>query len=49
MTSVTVKSLGKLQQLVLSGEQFFIGDSDNHGDDQVGPGPYQMLLASIAT
>jgi len=49
VTSVKVKSLGKLQQLVLSGDHFFIADSDHEGDGQFAPNPYEMLLASIAT
>ncbi len=50
MASVTVKSLENMQQLVVTRDHTFVADEpEDAGGDDMGPAPYELLLASLAT
>ena len=50
LASVTVKSLENMQQVVVTGDHTFIADEpEDAGGDDMGPSPYELLLASLAT
>jgi putative redox protein len=50
LASVTVKSLENMRQLVVArGHSFVVDEPEDAGGDDVGPAPYELLLASLAT
>lgn len=49
MASVTVKSLENMQQLVVARGHTFVADEPEDAGDDMGPDPYELLLASLGT
>ncbi len=49
MSKITVKSLGDMQQLVVTTNHTFIADESTSEDNGQGPDPYELLLASLGT
>ena len=49
MTTVTVKSLENLQQIVVAGSHALVADEPEGKGDDLGPTPYELLLASLGT
>ncbi len=49
LATVTVKSLGNMQQLVVTPEHAFVADEPPDAGDGLGPDPYELLLASLGT
>lgn len=49
MSTVTVKSLSNLQQLVVTSSHAFVADEPEGVGDDLGPNPYELLLASLGT
>jgi len=49
VATVTVKSLGNMQQLVVTPEHAFVADEPPDAGDGLGPDPYELLLASLGT
>ena len=49
MQTVTVKSLDRLQQLVLTDRHAIVADEPPDVGDGLGPNPYELLLASLGT
>ena len=49
MTTVTVKSVENLQQLVVTGDHAFVADELEGKGDGLGPTPYELLLSALGT
>ena len=49
MRSITVKSADNMRQLVVTPGHEFIADEPEPEGDGLGPSPYELLLASVAT
>ncbi len=50
MTTVTVKSVENLQQLVVTGDHAFVADEpEGKGGDGLGPTPSELLLSALGT
>lgn len=50
MTTVTVKSVENLQQLIVTGDHAFVADEPvGKGGDGLGPAPYELLLGALGT
>lgn len=49
METVTVKSLENLQQLVITNSHALVSDEPKDDGDDLGPNPYELLLASLGT
>ena len=49
MEAVAVKSLEDMQQLVVTSGHAFVADESQDGSDDLGPGPYELLLAALGT
>ena len=49
MRSITVKSAENMQQLVVTSAHEFFADEPEPEGDGLGPSPYELLLASVAT
>ncbi len=49
METVTVKSLERMQQLVITSSHALVADEPGDMGDGLGPGPYELLLAALGT
>lgn len=49
MASVTIKSLERVQQLVVTERHGFVVDEPPGPGDGLGPDPYELLLAALGT
>ena len=49
MDTVTVESSHNLQQVVTTGRHAFVVDDSHYGGDELGPNPYELLLAALGT
>ena len=49
MEKVTVSSLKNLQQVVVTNSHAFVADEPIDIGDDLGPGPYELLLAALGT
>ena len=49
MEAVTVKSLENMQQVVITAGHAFVADESHGLGDDLGPGPYELLLAALGT
>ena len=47
MTTVTVRSVENLQQLVVTGDHAFVADEPVGKGDGLGPAPYELLLGAL--
>ena len=49
MDRVKVESLHNLQHVVTTGRHALVVDDSHYGGDELGPNPYELLLASLGT
>ena len=49
LEKVTVRSLENLQQVVVTNSHAFVADEPIDIGDDLGPGPYELLLAALGT
>ena len=49
MATVVVKSLENMQQIVVTHSHAFVADEPAEVGDELGPDPYELLLASLGT
>ena len=49
MEAVTVKSLENLQQVVITSGNALVSDEPKPDGDDLGPNPYELLLAALGT
>jgi uncharacterized OsmC-like protein len=49
LATVVVKSLENMQQLVVTDSHAFVADEPTDAGDDLGPDPYELLLAALGT